>query len=116
MQEDWALIKGAFCFTYHFDPDYVDTMDYKTFCELFASLSWQTTFVNVLNSRKETDRKKIKEFSASQYEDWLKWQKRKKIYDSYNEKINKINELQSNKAEKMAKAEALLREMQNKNN
>lgn len=92
-------------------------MDYKEWAMLFPSLSWQCTFVNVVNSRKETDRTKIKKYSAGEYEEWVKWQKRAKTYNDINYKNQlEFKTMQIKKDEELLAIAAIrLAELQNRN-
>ena len=70
--EDRPLIKGAFCKTFGMLPQEFEELSYSDFIELFPSIDGETTFAAILRTRMETDRSKLKDFTASEYAEWLK--------------------------------------------
>lgn len=79
--EDRALIKGAFCSSFGMLPQDFEDLTYRDYVDLFPSIDGETTFANILRVRMETNKDRIKDFSKSEYAEWIKWQRKKKEFD-----------------------------------
>lgn len=95
--EDRALIKGAFCRSFGMLPDQFEDLTYADYIDLFPSIDGETTFAGVLRTRMETNADRIKEFSKSEYAEWLKYKQKKKKFDERHALKNKIKTEQDQK-------------------
>ena len=111
--EDRALIKGAFCSSFGMLPQEFEDLTYADYVDLFPSINGETTFAQIVRIRMETDSSRIKDFSKSEYAEWVKWQKRKKNFEDYinTKDKDKIEQRQKEKAEKLKIAEQRLKQL-----
>lgn len=111
--EDRALIKGAFCRSFSMLPEQFEELTYKDYIDLFPSIDGETTFANVLRVRMETNKDRIKDFSKSEYAEWIKWQQRKKKFEEKQALRNKDKneQLQRERQQKLLTAHQKLDEL-----
>lgn len=111
--EDRALIKGAFCRSFSMLPEQFEELTYRDYIDLFPSIDGDTTFANVLRTRMETDSNRIKDFSKSEYAEWIKYKQKKKKFDERYALKNKAKNMQEQKSkqEKMIIAQERLKQL-----
>ena len=91
-EEDRPLIKGAFCASFGMLPQQFEELTYADYIDLFPSINGETTFANIVRVRMETDSSRIKDFSQSEYAEWVKYRTKKKKFDEIQAKKNKQKE------------------------